>query len=50
MAPLTPAVMHVLLSLAGAGIRHFMLTRSSKTAWLLAVAGALAAAAFVLTN
>ena len=40
----------VLLSLAGAGIRHFMLTRSSKTAWLLAVAGALAAAAFVLTN
>jgi uncharacterized membrane protein len=40
----------VLLALAGGAIRHFMLTRSAKTAWLLAVGGALAAAAFVLTR
>jgi uncharacterized membrane protein len=40
----------VLLALAGGAIRHFMLTRSTKTAWLLALGGALAAAAFVLTR
>jgi uncharacterized membrane protein len=40
----------VLLALAGGGIRHFMLTREAKTAWLLALGGALAAAAFVLTR
>ena len=46
----TSGLVLVLLSLAGAGVRHFMLTRSRKTAWLLAAAGALTAAAFVLTN
>ena len=40
----------VLLSLAGGAVRHFMLTRSARTAWLLALGGALAAAAFVLTR
>src|SRR5512135_1721787 len=40
----------VLLALAGGAIRHFMLTRSAKTAWLLALGGALTAAAFVLTR
>lgn len=40
----------VLLAVAGGAIRHFMLTRSAKTAWLLALGGALAAAAFVLTR
>ncbi len=40
----------VLLALAGGAIRHFMLTRSARTAWLLALGGALAAAAFVLTR
>ena len=40
----------VLLALAGGGIRHFMLTRSMRTAWLLAAGAALVAAAFVLTR
>ena len=40
----------VLLALAGGGIHHFMLTRSTKTAWLLAAGAALTAAAFVLTR
>ena len=40
----------VLLALAGAGVRHFMLTRSARTAWLLAAAAALAAGAFVLSR
>jgi uncharacterized membrane protein len=43
-------VVLVLLALAGGGIRHFMLTRSTKTAWLLAAGAALTAAAFVLTR
>ncbi len=43
-------VVLVLLALAGGGIRHFMLTRSTKTAWLLAAGAALTATAFVLTR
>lgn len=40
----------VLLAVSGGATRHFMLTRSARTAWLLAAGGALAAAAFVLTR
>ncbi len=39
----------VLLALAGAAVRHFMLTRTARNAWLLGGAAAAVAVAFVLT-
>lgn len=40
----------VLLSVAAGLVRHFMLNRSARKAWLLAAAAALAAGAFVLSR
>ncbi len=40
----------VLASLAGAGVRHFMLARTLRNAWLLAAAAALATGAFLLSR
>ncbi len=40
----------VILAVAGGGIRHFMLTRSPRTAWLLLAGTAFVAGAFVLTK
>ena len=40
----------LLLSLAGGAVRHFMLDRSRRNAWLLAAAAALVAAVLVLTK
>src|SRR5213078_3889490 len=39
----------VLLALAGVAVRHFMLTRTARDAWLLGGAAAAVAVAFVLT-
>ena len=40
----------VLVSLAGAAVRHFMLARTARNAWLLAAAAALGGVAFVLSR
>jgi uncharacterized membrane protein len=40
----------VLMSLAGAAVRHFMLVRTRRVAWLLFAAAALVAATYLMTS